>query len=65
MTTLVASGEGFAIDGKIVTDNIYSPATSLIQAETPPELQVVLAWKKEHVPDAAQDFISWIMHTEN
>ena len=64
MTTLVASGEGFAIDGKIVTDNIYSPTTSLIQAETPPELQVVLAWKKEHISDAAQDFISWIRRTE-
>ncbi len=59
MTTLAASGEGFAIDGKIVTHNIYTPATALIPAETKADIQIVLAWKKEQTSEAVKEFLSF------
>ena len=59
MTSLVSAGEGFAIDGKMVTQNIYSPETKLIEVEAPSDVNIVLAWKKEWQSDAAREFISF------
>lgn len=59
MTSLVAAGEGFAIDGKMVTHNIYSPETKLIEVEESSDVNIVLAWNKEWRSDAAKEFIEF------
>lgn len=59
MTTMAAAGKGFAIDGKMVTQNIYFPKTGLIPAKTPTDVQIVLAWKKEWISPAAREFVGF------
>ena len=65
MTSLVAAGKGFAIDGKMVTQNIYSPETKLIEVEAPSDVNIVLAWKKEWQSDAARNFIAFCKETRS
>lgn len=65
MTTLAAAGDGFAIDGKIVTQNIYTPTTALIPAETSADVKIVLAWKKEQTSDVVKEFLSFCPQMEN
>lgn len=59
MTSLVAAGEGFAIDGKMVTENAYFPETRFIPADSSEEVKIVLAWQKEWISDPARKFAAF------
>ena len=47
LETLAASGEGFAVDGKMIIQDHYAPKVDLIPAGSSNDVQVVLAWKKQ------------------
>ncbi|MCR5388063.1 MAG: LysR family transcriptional regulator [Lachnospiraceae bacterium] len=60
MSTLVNRGEGFSVEGEMVTTGIYAPVNTFIPADNSYCPNVVAAWKKESTSEMTKLFIESI-----
>ena len=59
-SALVSHGQGFSIDGKMITEGIYVPATASLPVTKAHSLKIVMAWKKEKRSPNAGKYIEFI-----
>ncbi len=60
LSALVSHGQGFSIDGKMITEGIYAPTTASLPVTRAHSAKIVMAWKKEKRSPIAKKFIDFI-----
>lgn len=61
LSTLVARGEGFTVDGRFMTEDKYSPDMNCLPINLPHDVKIVLAWAKDALSPSAQAFVDFCM----
>jgi len=64
LSTLVARGEGFAVDGRFMTEDKYAPDMNCIPINLPHDVKIVLAWAKDSLSPTAEAFVEFCRERE-
>ncbi len=60
MSSMISHETGFTVDGKVITDGIYSPDTAFIPVESGHGCNIVMAWKKEDPSPQTMEFVDFV-----
>jgi DNA-binding transcriptional LysR family regulator len=60
LSALVSHGQGFSIDGKMITEGIYAPMMASLPVTKAHTSKIVMAWKKEKRSPIAEKYIECI-----